>query len=177
MLEKIRSGLNLFILFMFVVAFIYGIVIIITNAINSEKINNMNPITTQNVDIYLTENYLLKTDYNTFFTLEDCIQDVITSLHDNKLSDVYNILIGDLKNTIGNDKTKLTEYYNKNFKYEFPDNMSFYGYQNVNNLKQVYKVDKNTYICVVTSINESKLTKIGIKLIDSETYLVSYIEI
>jgi len=177
MLDKIKSATNLFILFMFAVAFVYGIIMIIITAFNKTDMNNINPISAQNVDIYITENNLLKTDYSIFYTLEDCIQDVITSLHDNKTSDVYNVLINDVKSQIGNDKSKLSQYYNENFKYDIPDGMSYYGYQNVNNLEKVYKVDRSTYICIVTSINESKSTKIGIKLIDGETFLVSYLDI
>lgn len=177
MLDKIRSGINLFILFMFVVAFVYAMVVMIYNAFNSDNIKNSNYISSQNIDIYTTEANLIRTDYTTFFTLEDCVQEVIKGLHDNKTSDVYNILINDVKNVINKDKSKLNEYYNANFKYDIPDGMSYLGYQNVNNLKQVYKVEDDVYICVVTSLNDKKSTRIGIKLIDSETFLVSYLDI
>jgi|GEM_PF-2174184 len=178
MLGKMKSGLNLFILFMFAVAFVYGIVAIIINAFNPKDIKYVS-ITTQNINIYTTDNNLLITDYNKFYSLEACVQDVITALHDNKTSDVYNILKDDLKNKIGNDKSKLTDYYNQNFKFDITDDMTTSGYQNYNNLKQIYKVDNgmdNMYICVVTSINESKTTKIGITLINNTEYLISYID-
>ncbi|MDD2375855.1 MAG: hypothetical protein PHD15_01190 [Clostridia bacterium] len=177
MLDKMRTGLNIFILCMFVVAIVYGIITIIYNAFNADSINNVNIISTENIDTYITEKNLVITDYSTFFVLEGCVQKLITSLHENKTSEVYDVLIGDFKTQIDNDKTKLIKYYNNNFKYETVEDMDVIGYQNFNNLKQVYKIDEYNYICIVTSINESKLAKIGIKLISSDKYIVSYLEI
>jgi len=177
MLDKIRTGLNMFLLFMFAVAVVYGIITIIYNAFNAESINNVNIINTQNIDTHITEDNLVITDYSIFYTLENCVQNVIASLNENNTSEVYDILINDLKKQIGTDKSKLTKYYNDNFKFESVANMDVIGYQNFNNLKKVYKVDEKNYICIVTSINKSKSTKIGIKLINNENFIVSYLEI
>jgi hypothetical protein len=178
MLDKIRGKLNIFILFIFVVSLVYGIVIIINNAFNPKVLKNVS-ISDQNVNIYTTSDNLITAEYSKFFTIEVCVQEVITALHDNKISDVYNVLTDDVKSKIGNDKSKLTDYYNQNFKYEVTEGSDTSGYQNYNNLKQLYKINNgmnNMYICVVTSTNESKITKIGITLIDSTTYVISYID-
>jgi ABC-type maltose transport system permease subunit len=177
MLDKMRTSLNMFILFMFVVAIVYGIIAVIFNSFNKDNINNSTPVQPQNVDVYIKEENLLTNDYSTFFTLENCIHSIIATLNEDKISDVYNILIDDVKNQIGKDKSKLIDYCNQNFKYEVVSGMDIEGYQNLNNLKQVYKVDNSNYICIVTSINESKLTKIGIKLINGSSYMISYIEL
>lgn len=176
MLEKARTGLNLFILFMFVFAIIYGLIVIIYKSFNADSIYNVNYVNEQNVDIYLTNENLVKTDYTTFFALERCVQDIITSLNEGRENDVYNILISDLKKKVGKSST-LVEYYNNNFKYEVSKDMYISGYQNSDNLKQAYKIDGDTYICVVTSMNDLKSTKIGIKLINNDSYLISYIEL
>lgn len=176
MLEKAKTGLNIFILFMFVFAIIYGIVIIIYKTFNADSIYNTSKVNEQNVNIYLTDENLVKIDYTTFFALERCVQDVITSLNEGRESEVYSILLKDLKKKVGN-VSKLTEYYNANFKYTVSKDMYITGYQNSDNLKQAYKIDKDTYICIVTSMNEAKSTKIGIKLINGNSYLISYLEL
>ncbi|MEG1990101.1 MAG: hypothetical protein RR144_03795 [Clostridia bacterium] len=176
MLNKVKTGLNIFILFMFVVTIVYGIIMMLYNTFNIENINNINVISKENIDIYLTDKNLVKNDYTIFYSLENCIQDIITSLHENKTSDVYNILIKDIKSRVGS-KEKLVEYYNLNFKYETNGLMDVIGYQNINNLKEVYKADKNVYICIVNSLNNEKNTKIGIKLLNDSTYLISYLDI
>lgn len=178
MLDKVRGGLNVFILFIFVIAFVYGIVMMIINLFNPKDVNKVS-LSAQDVAIYSTDTNLLRTDYSKFFAIESSIQEVITALHDNKISDVYNILTDDVKNKIGNDKSKLTDYYNKNFKYVVTEGLETDGYQNYNNLKKIYKIDNdnaNMYICVVTSINESKTTKIGITLVNGTSFLISYID-
>lgn len=175
MLDKIKSGLNLFILFMFAVSIVYGIIIIIFSAFNGEKTVN-SYLSKQNVDIYMTEEALVTRDYSTFFTIEKCIQDVVTTLNSNDVNAVYNILTNDAKAQINNDKNKLTEYYNNNFKFTVLPDMFIDGYQNSDNLKKLYKIENDTYICVVTSIDEDKLTNIGIRIKGSQ-YKIFYIEV
>jgi hypothetical protein len=55
MLEKAKTGLNIFILFMFVFAIIYGLVIIIYKTFNADSIYNTSNVNEQNVNIYLTD--------------------------------------------------------------------------------------------------------------------------
>lgn len=174
MLEKIRSGLNLFILFMFAVSVVYGIVAIIINAFTGDKIPP-SYITEQNVEIYKTEDNLVTTDYSTFYTIQKCLQDVITTLNNNDVNSVYNILTNEAKAQIGNDKNKLVEYCNNNFKYLVSDDLSTEGYQNYDNLLKLYKLKDKRYICVLTSIDEDNLTNVGIQL-DYDNYKIFYIE-
>lgn len=175
MLDKMKSGLNLFILFMFAVSIVYGIIIIIFNAFNGEQpINSY--LSKLNVDIYMTEEALVKKDYSTFFTIEKCIQDVVTTLNSNDVDAVYNILTSEAKAQINNDKRKLTEYYNNNFKFTVLPDMFIDGYQNSDNLKKLYEIEDDVYICVVTSIDEDKLTNIGISIKGSQ-YKIFYIEV
>lgn len=176
MLNKIKNGLNIFILFMFVVALVYGIIIIVYKTLNSENISNENIISKENVDIYIENKNLLKSDYNTFYSLEKCVQDIISSLNEGKNQEVYDILIKDMKTRVEN-KEKLTEYYNNNFKYEKLGDMGSKGYNNQNNLKEVYKADKDVYICIVKNTSEEGTTKIGIKKVNNVNYLISYLDI
>lgn len=175
MLDKIKSGLNLFILFMFAVSIVYGIIIIIFSAFNGEKDVN-SYLSNLNVDIYMTEQALVTRDYSTFFTIEKCVQDIVTTLNSNDVDSIYKILTNEAKAQINNDKNKLTEYYNNNFKFTVLPDLFIDGYQNSDNLKKLYEIEDDTYICVVTSIDEDLITNIGIK-VKGNQYKIFYIEV
>lgn len=176
MLDKIKSGLNLFIVFMFIVSILYGTIVIILNAFKPKE-QSLVYINEQNIDIYKTKEKLVAFDYSTFYTIESCLQSVITALNDNQINNVYNVLTTDAKKQIGNNKNKLTEYYENNFKYEVLPGLEIEGYQNRNNLKKLYKIENNEYLAVLASNNSKQNTNIGIRLKNNYTYEIFYIEI
>ena len=178
MLDKIKTGFNWTIIFIFLIAFIYFIIISIINMLSPTKDSELTDVNQKNVDIYMTNSNIVK-NYSTFFNVETIIQNIILNLNKGNYNEVYSTLSYEEKNNISKKyfTSNIEEYINNNFKYNVFDEMDRVGYENYSNLKMLYSINKDEYIAVVTSTNTLKETKIGIKLINNSKYLITYLEL
>ncbi len=178
MLDKVKNGINFTIIIIFIIAFIYFIVISIINAFFPPKIEGAIFISQDNVDIYIVEENIVQ-DYTTFFNVEKIIQNVIFNLNKKEYDNVYSSLSLEAKENI--DKSyymkHIEKYVEDNFKYDIYDEQNVSGYVNAKNLKMLHKINDNEYIAVLKSTNFIGEAKIGIKLIDNSTYVITYIEL
>jgi hypothetical protein len=177
MLNRVRLGVNLFILFLFSVAILYGIVILVINIFAPKNINDSTDINKQNVEIYVNSDKLIK-DYNKFFNVENIIKSFVKDLNEKKYSEVYETFSEKYKSKLTKKEflDRVENYLNANFKYE-TTMIDEIGYYNNKNLKFLYQVEKDEYIAVVKSLNETKETKIGIKIIDNQSYSITYLDL
>lgn len=178
MLDKIKNGFNLVIIFIFIIAFIYFIVITIINIFSPTKNIDSTNISMQNVDIYISDDRIIK-DYSTFFNVEVIIQNIILNLNKGNYDNIYSTFSSEEKNNIKQSyfDSNIKQYVDNNFRYDVNEEMDSVGYKNYNNLKMLYSVNDNEYIAVVTSINGFEETKIGIKLLTNNKYMITYLEL
>jgi hypothetical protein len=177
MLENIKKGLNIFIIFIFAVAILYVIVTFIIDLFLPKNVKVVPEINNEDVEIYLKEKQLV-TDYTTFFNIENIIKNIIKDLNDGKYKEVYAIFSDNYKKNITEEEymKKVEKYLNDNFKYE--DNVVDYsGYINNKNLKYLYNLETTNFIAIVKSDNKLKETKIGISIIDTQSFVITYLDL
>ncbi len=177
MLDKIKSGLNLSIIFVFIIALIYFIFISVVNVFSPSG-NKSTDITPENINIYTSETKIV-TSYTTFFNVETIVQNIIMNLNKENYQEIYSIFSVQARQNISKDyfMKNVEKYVSNNFKYSFEEDVDEVGYKNYNNLKMLYSMDNNEYIAVVKSNNTSGESKIGIKLINNNEYAVTYLEL
>jgi hypothetical protein len=177
MLDKIKSGLNLSIIFVFMIALIYFIVVSMINLFSPEVNKSIN-ITTENINIYTSDAEIV-TNYTTFFNVEAIIQNIIMNLNKENYQEIYSAFSTQAKQNISKDyfMKNVAKYVNDNFKYSFEEDVDEIGYKNYSNLKMLYSMDDNEYIAVVKSNNATGESKFGIKLINNNEYAITYLEL
>lgn len=177
MLNRVKLGVNLFILFIFSVAILYGIVVLLINIFAPKNINDSTEINKQNVEIYVNNDKVVK-DYNKFFNVESIIKSFVKDLNEKKFNEVYDTFSEQYKSKLTKKEflAKVENYLNTNFKYE-TTMIEEIGYYNNKNLKLLYQIEKGEYLAVVKSLNETKETKIGIKIIDNQSYSITYLDL
>ncbi len=205
-LKDYLKGLNkreILVLLLFAIFFIIFIFISLINAIfggnkNTKQANDLSNINSSNIVNYIsndtnlfdnsTEKSTLVTDYTTFFSVQDALQNFIRYIMDEDYENTYKVLNVSLQNKYDKKSylekiKKFTEYNFLNADPNLPINkdeeIDFINYANVNNLLKLYKLNDydNCYLCDVININKDVI-KIGIELNTiNKTYNVFYLEL
>ena len=190
MREEFRKITNYIIIFLFVLAVLYGGYALIKSKIEDYQaskqpivngIENIDDyIITEDTEVVIDGNVELKasnivTGYQEFYTVQNAIDNYIGALINGKYKETYAITTQDIR-AVADEATyvqRIQEFTQKNF--VSSDAMT--PYENYNNVRILYKIDTDAYIGEVVTAN-NEIVRIGVVLnTENSTYRVFYVEI
>lgn len=191
MLDKINKGLNIFILVILGISFIFLLVSVVSGWVTDYKNSKNQVLSNEQIDIYVNDinkvieddetvdmsNLEIVKDYTLFYSLQDACENFLQYIIEQKYGTTYNIVTKEIKDNYSN-----FEYIDKMKGFE-KNNLATINilddpivYTNRNNLLNAYKVGENSYICQVRN-NAGDSFKLGIRINQkNNTYKVFYIE-
>ncbi len=170
-----KNKLNVIILVFFVASVLFAIYSLIFGD-KSNTGDRINGINNEQVAIYTTNEYIVS-DYNTFYTAENIINQFISVMSEGKYNDAYAVVSSDLTEDISKEKfiELLKEFYTYNFSDISNQDGKVTKYSQNRNLDYLYKMTDKIFIAKIKN-NTGKLVNIGIKMDSENSWQIVYLE-
>ena len=109
-----KSKTNILVMIFFVTSLLFVMFSLLFD--NKSSNSNEPKYTTEEISIYSTSEYKIL-DYNTFYTIEEISQQIISALSEGRYKEIYNIFSSDLAEDISKEQYEntLREVYLSNF--------------------------------------------------------------
>ena len=181
MFKKIDIGFSVVIFIVFIIAAIYLIISGIIDLFVEKKVDLGNAnlkFAEEFVNVYKDDeeyinasNYLVR-DYNTYYSIQNAIDNLMLNISKEKYSDIYIILSEELKDRYTKEKF-ITGF--KNFVKENITEKDIEDISDVNLLEKAYKIENNSYLCELRFEKNTKTIGLIFDEVNSQ-YKIFYIE-